>query len=190
MRVPTTEGANETSPRAFLDPAHGSQRSGAGHARRTPGLQDSLVTRARSSGELLHDWSTILIAAPAPAGAPDEPSVYGFLIYWSVHDELHILNIATDPLHRRKSVARRLMVAALEQGRARGARLVTLEVRRSNLPAITLYRDLGFRAVGVRPNYYAGRGRGRGRDEPGSLRPTVRSGSGRSRSSEIRPGHC
>ncbi len=107
--------------------------------------------------ELLHDWSTILIAAPAGAG-PGEPSIYGFVIYWTVHDELHVLNIATDPVHRRKSVARRLMVAAIEQGRARGARLVTLEARRSNLPAITLYRDLGFRAVGIRPNYYADEG--------------------------------
>jgi ribosomal-protein-alanine N-acetyltransferase len=107
--------------------------------------------------ELLHDWSTILIAAPTGTG-PGEPAIYGFVIYWSVHDEQHILNIATDPLHRRKSVARRLMVAAIEQGRARGARLVTLEVRRSNLPAITLYRDLGFRAVGIRPNYYADEG--------------------------------
>jgi ribosomal-protein-alanine N-acetyltransferase len=107
--------------------------------------------------ELLHDWSTILIAAPAVAG-PGEPAIYGFVIYWTVHDELHILNIATDPAHRRKSVARRLMVAAIELGRARGARLVTLEARRSNLPAITLYRDLGFRAVGIRPNYYADEG--------------------------------
>jgi ribosomal-protein-alanine N-acetyltransferase len=103
--------------------------------------------------ELLHDWSTILIAGPA-----GDPAVLGFVIYWSVHDEVHILNIATDPLHRRRNVARRLMQAVLEQGRARAARLATLEVRRSNLPAITLYRTLGFRAVGIRPNYYADEG--------------------------------
>jgi ribosomal-protein-alanine N-acetyltransferase len=30
-----------------------------------------------------------------------------------------------------------------------------LEVRRSNLPAIALYRSLGYREVGVRPRYYA-----------------------------------
>ncbi len=108
--------------------------------------------------ELLHDWSTILIAAPPAAASLAEPSIYGFLIYWVVHDEVHILNIATDPLHRRKSVARRLMMATLEQARARGTRLVTLEVRRSNLPATTLYGDLGFRAVGIRPNYYADEG--------------------------------
>ena len=107
--------------------------------------------------ELSHDWSTILIAAP-PGSVAGEDSIYGFLIYWVVHDEVHVLNIATDPPHRRRNVARRLMLAAIEQARARGARLVTLEVRRSNLPAASLYRDLGFRSVGIRPNYYADEG--------------------------------
>jgi ribosomal-protein-alanine N-acetyltransferase len=32
--------------------------------------------------------------------------------------------------------------------------LATLEVRRSNVAAIELYRSLGYRQVGVRPNYY------------------------------------
>ena len=32
---------------------------------------------------------------------------------------------------------------------------MTLEVRRSNAAALRLYRRFGFRAVGVRPNYYA-----------------------------------
>ena len=36
-----------------------------------------------------------------------------------------------------------------------GARLILLEVRRSNLPAISLYRALGFYAMGVRRAYYA-----------------------------------
>jgi ribosomal-protein-alanine N-acetyltransferase len=47
------------------------------------------------------------------------------------------------------------MRAAEDAGRARGARLSTLEVRRSNSPAIALYDALGYRQVGVRPNYYA-----------------------------------
>jgi ribosomal-protein-alanine N-acetyltransferase len=40
-------------------------------------------------------------------------------------------------------------------GRARACRLVTLEVRRSNAPAISLYLALGYRQVGMRPRYYA-----------------------------------
>jgi ribosomal-protein-alanine N-acetyltransferase len=47
------------------------------------------------------------------------------------------------------------MDAAEEEGRARGARLSTLEVRRSNAGAIALYRAIGYRQVGVRPKYYA-----------------------------------
>ena len=43
----------------------------------------------------------------------------------------------------------------IEVGRSRKCRFVTLEVRRSNAAAVRLYRRFGFRAVGVRPNYYA-----------------------------------
>jgi ribosomal-protein-alanine N-acetyltransferase len=45
--------------------------------------------------------------------------------------------------------------AAEEEGRVRGARLSTLEVRRSNVAAIQLYRTMAYRQVGIRPNYYA-----------------------------------
>ncbi len=47
------------------------------------------------------------------------------------------------------------MEAAADGGRRRGARLSTLEVRRSNAPAIALYGALGYRQVGMRPRYYA-----------------------------------
>jgi [ribosomal protein S18]-alanine N-acetyltransferase len=36
--------------------------------------------------------------------------------------------------------------------------LSTLEVRRSNVGALALYRELGYRQVGVRPNYYVDEG--------------------------------
>lgn len=105
--------------------------------------------------ELLHDWSTILLAVPSANG---QGAVYGFIIFWQVHDEIHVLNVAAHPEHRRQGIARSLLEAALAQGKSRGARLVTLEVRRSNFGAISLYRELGFRPVGVRPNYYAEEG--------------------------------
>ncbi|HET8542623.1 MAG TPA: GNAT family N-acetyltransferase, partial [Anaeromyxobacter sp.] len=56
---------------------------------------------------------------------------------------------------RRRGVGRALMAAAEDEGRSRGARLSTLEVRRSNAGAIALYRAIGYRQVGIRPNYYA-----------------------------------
>jgi [ribosomal protein S18]-alanine N-acetyltransferase len=99
--------------------------------------------------ELTHEWSTVLVAEDGGT------SLVGFLIFWLVHDEVHILNVGTDPTHRRRGVARALLSETILRGRARGCSVATLEVRRSNTPAINLYKAFGFRPVGVRPNYYA-----------------------------------
>lgn len=101
--------------------------------------------------ELGHDWSTILLAEDPG----DEDGLLGFLVFWTVHDEIHILNVATAPRCRRQGVAEALLVESLRRGREGQATLATLEVRRSNLPAIGLYRKLGFDVAGVRPHYYA-----------------------------------
>jgi ribosomal-protein-alanine N-acetyltransferase len=106
--------------------------------------------------EIGHPWSRFLLAVETgPDGAE---RILGFAVFWLVHDEVHVLNVATALEARRRGVGRALMERAAEEGRSRGARLATLEVRRSNLPAIALYRALGYREVGVRPNYYADEG--------------------------------
>ena len=106
--------------------------------------------------ELGHDWSVIyLLEEPLPEG---DKLLLGICIFWIVHDEVHVLNVATTPAHRGRGVGRALMDATLAEGRARKCSLATLEVRKSNEPAISLYKSLGFRAVGVRPNYYADAG--------------------------------
>jgi ribosomal-protein-alanine N-acetyltransferase len=102
--------------------------------------------------ELTHDWSTILLAEE-PDGQGGQ-RLLGFLISWLVHDELHILNLCTDPDHRRRGVARAVLEATLERARKHKCTLATLEVRRNNEAALELYKAYGFRAVGIRPNYY------------------------------------
>jgi ribosomal protein S18 acetylase RimI-like enzyme len=52
------------------------------------------------------------------------------------------------PAYRRRGIARRLVIAALEDMKARGAALATLGVIEGNLPAQTLYRSLGFEEYG------------------------------------------
>ncbi len=110
--------------------------------------------------EMVHDWSTVLVATEVRhgLGASAREVIVGFVVYWLVHDEVHVLNIATAVEERRRGIGRALMLEAAERGRKAGAVLATLEVRRSNAPAITLYRQLGYRQVGVRPNYYADEG--------------------------------
>jgi [ribosomal protein S18]-alanine N-acetyltransferase len=102
--------------------------------------------------EMSHDWSTILLAEQMPDSG--SPRALGFLIFWLVHDEIHILNVATAPQARLQGIARTLLETALARGRQHRCALATLEVRRSNEAALGLYKAFGFRPVGIRPNYY------------------------------------
>jgi ribosomal-protein-alanine N-acetyltransferase len=80
--------------------------------------------------------------------------VIGYLCCWYVADEVHILDIAVHPHSRRQGVGECLLRRALVIGQQKGAQSATLEVRRSNLPAIALYEKFGFRQVAVRRGYY------------------------------------
>ncbi len=80
--------------------------------------------------------------------------VAGYVCIWEIGDELHITNIAVDPARRRQGLGRALLTYVIEDGRARGLRVVALEVRPSNREARTLYDSFGFRVVGRRKGYY------------------------------------
>lgn len=66
----------------------------------------------------------------------------------------HILAIATDPPYQRQGIASVLMEHIINRLRANGAKLVRLEVRRSNAGAQQFYLKLGFRQRGEVPYYY------------------------------------
>lgn len=81
--------------------------------------------------------------------------VAGFIAFWRVLDEMHINNLAVHPAHRGRGLGRTLLRGALAAAARQGIRRATLEVRRSNGPALRLYEGAGFSVAGVRPNYYA-----------------------------------
>ena len=80
--------------------------------------------------------------------------VVGFCSFWRVLDELHINNLAVLPDFRRRGAASALLAHVLKEGGRLGARRATLEVRRSNEAARTLYERFGFMVAGVRRGYY------------------------------------
>jgi len=77
----------------------------------------------------------------------------GFLVFSLVLDELTVLNLAVRSGSQRLGYGRWLLATVLERHRSIAAKAF-LEVRKANLPAIRLYRELGFRQVGVRKGYY------------------------------------
>jgi ribosomal-protein-alanine N-acetyltransferase len=80
--------------------------------------------------------------------------VAGYICFWSVEDEIQILNLAVRKTLRRRGIARKLIEFAIQTGSSGRARFVTLEVRKNNLAARKLYASLGFTDVGERPDYY------------------------------------
>ena len=101
--------------------------------------------------ELGHSLSHTLVAGPP---GPQRRQVWGYLIYWVVADEMHILNLAVHPQYRRRGLARRLLTDAMNHARELGAQVAWLEVRPSNHPALKLYEFFGFKEMGRRPRYY------------------------------------
>ena len=80
--------------------------------------------------------------------------VVGYVGSQTVIDETDMMNIAVHPDYRRRGIAEALVAGLEEKLKQRGSRALTLEVRDSNVPAITLYENLGFQQVGLRKNYY------------------------------------
>jgi len=80
--------------------------------------------------------------------------IIGFIALRVIADEAEILNLAVLPESRRQGWGSRLLAAAEQHARSRGARSLFLEVRESNSPAIRFYENQGFVRSGLRPNYY------------------------------------
>ena len=86
--------------------------------------------------------------------AERDKEIAGYIDLWCILDEATIMNVAVAEAFRRQGVAVVLMEHALGVALSGGANAVTLEVRKSNEPAVRLYERLGFESVGIRPNYY------------------------------------
>lgn len=85
----------------------------------------------------------------------DTEGVVGYAGAWLVYDEGQITNIAIRPSARRQGFGATLTRALIEECFKRGMHEIFLEVRISNLSALSLYRQLGFTVKGMRKNYYS-----------------------------------
>ena len=99
------------------------------------------------AGELSSRLSYWLVAV-------ENGEVVGYIGSQSVLGQSDMMNVAVHPDHRRKGIAEALILALSADLKERQNQCLTLEVRASNAPAITLYEKLGFDTVGRRPNYY------------------------------------
>ncbi len=99
--------------------------------------------------ELVRTWARLRVAR-GPGRA-----VLGYVLFWHVADEIHLLNVAVDPAWRRRGIGRALVEDVIAYARANDASKILLEVRASNDAALHLYERLGFERFNVRRKYYS-----------------------------------
>ncbi|WP_124069693.1 ribosomal protein S18-alanine N-acetyltransferase [Filibacter tadaridae] len=83
-----------------------------------------------------------------------DEEVIGHCGMWIILDECHITNVAVRLHMRGKGIGEQLMREAIALCKKMDVRVMTLEVRMTNVIAQSLYRKLGFKDGGIRKNYY------------------------------------
>ncbi len=101
-------------------------------------------TEAAVRSELTNKLALWLVAV-------ENGTVAGYVGSQTVLGEADMMNIAVEESFRRRGIARSLVEELIRQ---LPAYQLTLEVRASNAPAISLYESMGFQQVGRRKNYY------------------------------------
>lgn len=80
--------------------------------------------------------------------------IIGYYGMWIVSDAATITKVSVHPALQNKGLGKILMEDLLKRTQEAGAVYVSLEVRKSNDPAIHLYEINGFKNMGLRKKYY------------------------------------
>jgi len=81
--------------------------------------------------------------------------IMGYCGLYCVLDEATITNMAVREEFRNKGIGYMLLQNIIDEARKIGIHNLTLEVRKSNLAAYHLYKQVGFEASGIRTNFYS-----------------------------------
>ena len=81
--------------------------------------------------------------------------VMGYIGVHEIVGEAYIANVAVSNRYRRLGIASVLLNEAEKGAKERGCEFISLEVRQSNVPAISLYEKRGYTVRGVRKNFYS-----------------------------------
>ena len=114
---------------------------------------DLLVLSIPEDTSISEEFNSSILPSAHPLTRPPAPLV-GLGCLWAILEEAHITILAVHPNYRGQSLGQALLWALLASAYARGLERATLEVRASNLTALSLYQKFGFKTAGRRRGYY------------------------------------
>ena len=104
-------------------------------------------------------YATLVSAFENPASyglvAEDGGEIVGYGCITCAADSSDLENVAVIEGYRRSGIGKAIVEGLLAEAKARGAEKVFLEVRVSNVPAMSMYLKCGFVGVYARTRYYS-----------------------------------
>jgi len=122
------------------------------HLRRVLSIEAKVYPRPWSTSLFLSELSQRTTRTYVVARHEGEVVGYSGLMFTG--REAHVTNIAVDPDFHGRKVGTRLLLHLVTEAVARGAEVLSLEVRVSNHVAQNMYEKFGFGAVSIRKGYY------------------------------------
>ena len=77
-----------------------------------------------------------------------------YLVAWNMVDHMYLANIAVEPQHRGKGLAKAMIKELIRECRRREVWWLVLDVRVSNEPAIAFYEKMGFKRLKRNRRFY------------------------------------
>ncbi|MFA7351460.1 MAG: ribosomal protein S18-alanine N-acetyltransferase [Methylotenera sp.] len=83
-----------------------------------------------------------------------DEKIIGYALMMMVLDEAHLLNLSIAKAYQKQGLGRYLLEHMIHIAQKLKAANMFLEVRSSNISAITLYENIGFNEMAIRRGYY------------------------------------
>lgn len=122
-------------------------------------VDDVVKLEALSYGE--HHWSKESFynelsnnLAHYYCAVDEEDNLLAYTGCWHIFEEAHITTLSVHPDFRKLGIAQKLIFQMIDDCYKNKIKYITLEVRESNVPAISLYEKNGFKSIGTRKGYY------------------------------------
>lgn len=111
----------------------------------------SMPWSEKSFLDSIHREDTVFLVC---ADEQTQSEIAGYIGMYLSFGEGEITNVAVAPSYRQRGCGQLLMEAVKQEALSQNADSILLEVRKSNAPAISLYKKMGFEEIGIRKNFY------------------------------------
>ncbi|MFC2039510.1 ribosomal protein S18-alanine N-acetyltransferase [Chloroflexota bacterium] len=118
-----------------------------------PSGKGTATQKQSSFGSFVRKMSEILSGKQASSPNTNR-RIVGLAGVWIMAEEAHLTTIGVRKAYRRQGIGELLLIAAIILAATHNVQVLTLEVRASNIPAITLYEKYGLSKIGIHRAYY------------------------------------